>query len=82
VSEGIAAGEVTGGIGGEVEHKIDEAFKELEEHEDLEKALDKIAELQARVSEAVDKGEITSPARARAIDDALDELAAALEAEA
>jgi transcriptional regulator with XRE-family HTH domain len=56
--------------------------EELEEHEDLEKALDKIAELQARVSEAVDKGEITSPARARAIDDALDELAAAIEAEA
>jgi serine/threonine protein kinase len=82
VSEGIAAGEVTGGIVGEVQHKIAEAFKELEEHEDLEKALDKIAELQAKVSEAVDKGEITSPARARAIDDALDELAAALEAEA
>jgi hypothetical protein len=82
VSEGIAASEVRGGIVGEVQHKIDEAFRELEEHKDLEKALDKIAELQEKVSEALEKGEITSPARARAIDDALDELAAALEAEA
>jgi eukaryotic-like serine/threonine-protein kinase len=82
VSAGIAAGQVTGGIVGEVQHKIDEAFKELNEHEDLQKALDKIAELQAKVGEAVDKGEITSPARAHAIDKALDELGAALEAEA
>jgi serine/threonine protein kinase len=82
VSEGIAAGEVSGGIVGEVQHKIDEAFREFEEHEDLEKTLDKIAELQEKVSEALEKGEITSQARARAINDALDELAAALEAEA
>jgi hypothetical protein len=71
VSEGIAAGEVTGGIVGEVQHKIDEAFKELEEHQDLEKALDKVEELQEKVIEARDKGEITSQARARAINDAL-----------
>jgi serine/threonine protein kinase len=82
VSEGIAAGEVTGGIAGEVQHKIDEAFRELEEHQDLEKALEKIAELQAKVTEALEKGEITSRDRAAAINDALDELAAALEAEA
>ena len=82
VSEGIAAGEVTGGIVGEVQHKIDEAFKELDEHQDLEKALDKIQELQEKVIDAREKGEITSRARARAINDALDELAAALEADA
>jgi serine/threonine protein kinase len=81
VSEGIAAGEVTGGITGEVQHKIDEAFRELGEHQDLEKALGKIAELQAKVTEALEKGEITSQARAGAIIDALDELAAALVAE-
>jgi len=81
VSEGIAVGEVTGGIVGEVQHKIDEAFRELEEHQDLAKALDKIAELQEKVSEARENGEITSPARARAINDALDEFAAALEAD-
>ena len=66
---------------GEVQHKIDEAFMELEEHQDLEKALDKIAELQEKVIEARDKGEITSQARARAINDALEEFAAALEAD-
>jgi hypothetical protein len=38
--------------------------------------------LQSKVSDALEKGEITSSDRARAIDDALDELAAALEAEA
>jgi hypothetical protein len=37
--------------------------------------------LQAKVTEALEKGEITSQARAGAIIDALDELAAALEAE-
>ena len=82
MSEGIATDEITGKIGGEIPHKIDEAFRELEQHEDLDKALDKIAELQAKVSEALDKGEITSPSRAQAINDALDELAAAIEAEA
>jgi hypothetical protein len=64
-----------------VKCEIDEAFKELEEHQDLEKALDKVAELQEKVIEAREKGEITSQARARAINDALDELAAALEAD-
>jgi hypothetical protein len=78
VSEGVAAGEVSGKIVEEVQHKIDEAFHELEEHQDLEKALDKVAELQAKVTEALEKGEITTEARARAINDALDEFAAAL----
>jgi serine/threonine protein kinase len=82
VSEGIAAGDVRGAIVGEVQHKIDEVFRELEENQDLEKAHEKISELQEKVSEALEKGEITSPARARAINDALDELAAAFEAEA
>ena len=82
VNEGIATDEITGKIEGEIPHKIDEAFRELEHHEDLDKALDKITELQAKVSEALDKGEITSPSRAQAINDALDELAAAIEAEA
>jgi serine/threonine protein kinase len=82
VNEGVAAGEVDGKIVGDVQHEIDEALRELEDHEDLEKALEKIAELQAKVSDALAKGEITSPSRAQAIDDALDELATAIEAEA
>ncbi|MGH3690507.1 MAG: hypothetical protein ACRDT7_10155 [Microbacterium sp.] len=72
---------MTGPITGEIQHKVDEAFREIEEHQDLEKALDKIAELQRKVTEALEKGEISSGARARAINDALDELAAALESE-
>jgi len=68
-----------------VQHQIDEVLRELEDHEDhedLEKALEKIAELQANASDALTKGEITSASRAQAIDEALDELATAAEAEA
>jgi serine/threonine protein kinase len=82
VNEGVAAGEVDDKIVGDVQHQIDDAFKELEDHEDLEKALDKISELRSKISDALEKGEITSPSRAQAIDDALRELAAAIEAEA
>jgi hypothetical protein len=82
VNEGIAAGEVTGGIVGEVQHKIDEALHELEEHHDLARALAKVAELQAKVTEAWEHGDITTEGRARAINDALNEFAAALEASA
>jgi Protein kinase domain len=80
VGRGFAAGEVMAEMVVEVQHKIDEAFKEIEEHQDLQRALDKIAELQMKVGDAREKGEIT-PARARAIDDALDQFAAALNAE-
>jgi serine/threonine-protein kinase len=81
VNAGIAAGEVTGGIVGEVDHQIDEVFKELEEHHDVERALEKVAELRDKVGEALDKGEITSSTRAQAITEALDELAAAIRAQ-
>jgi len=81
VSDGIGEGEVTGGIVGETQKKVDEVLREIEDHQDLEKALEKIAELQEKVDEALEKGEITSPDRARAINRALDELAAALQAE-
>jgi ArsR family metal-binding transcriptional regulator len=65
-----------------VHKKIDEAFKELGDDEDVDKALGKIEDLQEKVGEALEKGEITSSARAQAIDDALEELADAIEAEA
>jgi serine/threonine protein kinase len=82
VNAGIAAGEIHGGIVGEVDHAIDEVFKELEEHHDVGRALEKVVELRTKVGEAVDKGEITSSTRAQAITDALDELAAAIQAQA
>lgn len=78
VSDGIEAGEVTGGISEEIRHKIDEIFRELDEDEDLEKSLEKVDELRENVSEALEKGEISSAARASAIDDALMRFAEAL----
>ena len=81
VGEGIAAGEVTGGIAGEVQHTMDEVFRDADEDQDAEKALEKITELQDKVTEALEKGEITSSARARAINDALEQLVAALGAQ-
>jgi eukaryotic-like serine/threonine-protein kinase len=82
VIEGVVADEITGKIVEEVSKKIEEAFRELDDHEDVDKALEKIAELQDKVGEAYDKGEISSAERTRAITDALDELSAAIEAEA
>jgi serine/threonine protein kinase len=82
VNAGIAAGEITGGIVGEVDHTIDEVFKELEEHHDVGRALEKVAELRDKVGEALDKGEIASSSRAQAITESLDELAVAIQAQA
>jgi ArsR family metal-binding transcriptional regulator len=67
---------------GEVDHTIDEVFKELEEHHDVGRALEKVAELRDKVGEALDKGEIASSSRAQAITESLDELAVAIQAQA
>jgi hypothetical protein len=64
VSKGIAASEVTGGIVGEVQHKIDEAFRELEEHQDLEKALDKSRSCRPRSPKRARRGDHVSGAGA------------------
>jgi len=81
VNDGIEAGEVTGGISEEISHKIDEILRELDEDGDLAKSVEKVDELREKVSEALEKGEINSAARASAIDDALQRLAEALGAE-
>jgi hypothetical protein len=78
VSDGVEAGEVTDDISKEIRHEIDEILRELDKDEDLEKILEKLGELREKVSEALDKGEITSAARASAIDDALARFAEAL----
>ena len=59
---------------------IDAVFRPLEDEQDRQEALDAIEELRAKVGEALDNGEISASETAQAIDDALDELAAALEA--
>jgi hypothetical protein len=78
VSDGVEAGEVDDGIGREIDHQIDEILRDLDKGEDVEKVVEKLGDLRDKVSEALDKGEITSAARASAIDDALLGLAETL----
>ncbi len=63
VNDGIEAGEVTGGIGEEISHKIDEILRELDEDGDVQKSVEKVDDLREKVFEALEKGEITSAAR-------------------
>jgi serine/threonine-protein kinase len=78
VSDGVEAGEVDDGISKEIDHVIDEILRELDKDGDVEKLVEKLGDLREKVSEALDKGEITSEARASAIDDALLRLAETL----
>lgn len=66
VNQGIQAGEVSGDIGEEIRHGIDEILGELDED-----SIEKVDELRGKVSEALQEGEITSADRAKAIDEAL-----------
>jgi cytoskeletal protein RodZ len=73
VSDGVEAGEVTDHASKDILHEMDEILRELDKDEDgdVEKIVDKVGELREKVSEAFEKGEIISAARASAIDDAL-----------
>jgi eukaryotic-like serine/threonine-protein kinase len=71
VSDGVAAGEITDHAGKDIGHEMDEILRELDHDGDVEKVVEKVGELRQKVSEALEKGEITSEARASAIDDAL-----------
>jgi len=78
VSDGVEAGEVMDHFSNEIRHDIDEILRELDKDGDVEKLVEKLGDLREKVSEAFDKGEITSAARASAIDDALLRFAEAL----
>jgi serine/threonine-protein kinase len=78
VSDGVEAGEVTDDASKDILHQMDEILRDLDKEEDVEKAIEKLGGLREKVSEALEKGEITSAARASAIDDALLRFAAAL----
>jgi hypothetical protein len=78
VSDGVEAGEVSDDAGKDILHQMDEILRDLEKEEDVEKAVEKLGELRQKVSEAFEKGEITSEAWASAIDDALLGFAEAL----
>ncbi len=78
MSDGVEAGEVDDGISRDIDHQIDEILRDLDKDGDVEKLVEKVGDLREKVSEALDKGEITSEARASAIDDALLGLAETL----
>jgi eukaryotic-like serine/threonine-protein kinase len=78
VSDGVEAGEVTDDASKDILHQMDEILRDLDKDEDVEKVVEKVSELREKVSEAFEKGEITSEARASAIDDALLGFAEAL----
>jgi hypothetical protein len=80
VSDGIQGGEVTDHAGKDILHELDEILREFDKDGDVEKVVEKVGELRQKVSEALEKGEITSEARASAIDAALLGFAEALSA--
>ena len=78
VGGGIETGEITGHFDHEIRHTIDEILRDSDKGEDLDRLLEKVDDLQEKVSEAFDKGEITSADRASAIQEALLSFAEAL----
>lgn len=78
VGEGMQTGEISHDFVKEIDHTIDEILREFDKGEDMDKSLQKLDDFRDKVSEAVDNGEITSTARASAIDEALREFEQAL----
>ena len=78
VGEGIETGEITDHFDHEIRHTIDEILRDTDKGEDVEGLLEKVDDLREKVSEALEKGEITSADRASAIDEALLTFAEAL----
>jgi hypothetical protein len=78
VSEGIETGEITDHFDHEIRHTIDEILRDTDKGEDVEGLLEKVDDLRQKVSEALEKGEITSAERASAIDEELLMFAEAL----
>ena len=78
VSEGIETGEITDHFDHDIRHTIDEILRDSDKGEDVDGLLEKVDDLREKVSEALEKGEITSAERASAIDEALLMFAEAL----
>ncbi len=78
VGDGVETGEITGHLGNEIRHTIDEILRETDKGADIDKSLEELDDFRGKMSEAVEKGEITSAARASAIDEALQEFEQAL----
>ena len=71
VGVGIETGEITDHFDHDIRHTIDEILRDADKGEDVDRLLEKVNDLRAKVSEALEKGEITSADRASAIDEAL-----------
>ena len=72
VDEGIEAGEITDHFDHDIRHSMDEILRETDKgDEDTDRLLEKVEDLRKKVSEALEKGEITSADRASAIGQAL-----------
>jgi eukaryotic-like serine/threonine-protein kinase len=78
VGDGIETGEITDHFDHEIQHTIDEILRDSDKGEDVDGLLEKVDDLREKVSEALEKGEITSADRASAIDEALLMFAEAL----
>jgi len=78
VGEGIETGEITDHFDHDIRHTIDEILRDSDKGEDVDGLLEKVDDLREKVSEALEKGEITSADRASAIDEALLKFAEAL----
>ena len=71
VGVGIETGEITDHFDHDIRHAIDEILRDADKGEDVDRLLEKVNDLRAKVSEALEKGEITSADRASAIYEAL-----------
>jgi serine/threonine-protein kinase len=78
VGEGVETGEITDHFDHEIRHTIDEILRDTDKGDDVDKLLEKVDDLREKVSEALEKGEITAADRASAIDEALLRFADAL----
>ena len=78
VDEGIETGEITDHFDHEIRHTIDEILRDTDKGEDVDKLLEEVDHLREKVSEALEKSEITSADRASAIDEELLMFAEAL----
>ncbi|HEX6579479.1 MAG TPA: serine/threonine-protein kinase [Actinomycetota bacterium] len=78
VAEGIETGEITDHFDHDIRHTLDEILRDSDKGEDVDKLLEKVDDLREKVSEALEKGEVTSADRASAIDEALLKFAEAL----
>jgi hypothetical protein len=79
-AEGRDSGAITPPAANDIEHGVADALKEFQQG-DLDKALEGLSELQDKMAELVDKGEIDSSVAGQ-VDQAIDDLAAAMQAEA